>query len=143
VREALIEDLRAVLELYAQPELDDGQCLPLEDAEALFDQMHACPHQRLYVAEVRGHVVGTFTLLIARNLSHKGAPSAVVESVAVAPALQGQGIGQAMMAHAREVCRRAGCYKMALSSNLRRSRAHEFYESIGFERHGYSFRVAP
>jgi GNAT superfamily N-acetyltransferase len=67
----------------------------------------------------------------------------VVESVAVAPDLQGEGVGRAMMAHAREVCRRAGCYKMALSSNLRRSGAHAFYEALGFERHGYSFRVAP
>ena len=143
VREARVEDLRGVLELYAQPELDDGECLRLEEAEALMREMRAYPHYRLYVALLDGRVVGTFTLLIARNLTHGGAPSAVVESVAVAPDLQGEGVGRAMMAHAREVCRRAGCYKMALSSNLRRSGAHAFYEALGFERHGYSFRVAP
>lgn len=143
VREALAEDLRGVLELYAQPGLDDGQSLPLEDAEALYDQMRAYPHYRLYVAEDRGRVVGTFTLLISRNLSHLGAPSAVVESVAVDPGGQGEGVGRRMMAFALDVCRRAGCYKMALSSNLRRSRAHAFYEKLGFARHGYSFEVAP
>ncbi len=143
VREAVPEDLRVVLELYAQPDLDAGQSLALEDAEALFDQMRAYPHYRLYVAELQGRVVGTFTLLIARNLSHLGAPSAVVESVAVDPAMQGKGIGRRMMDFARDLCRRAGCYKVALSSNLRRGRAHDFYEKLGFERHGYSFQVSP
>ena len=143
VREATAEDLGAVLELYAQPELDGGERLPLEEAEAIFDQMRAYPHYRLYVAQVNGRVVGTFTLLIAGNLSHMGAASALVESVAVEPAFQGNGVGAAMMAFAREQCRRAGCYKMALSSNLRRERAHAFYDALGFERHGYSFRVAP
>jgi len=143
VREATAEDLRGVLALYAQPELDDGEVLSVEEAESIYDCMHAYPHYRLYVAERQGRVVGTFTLLIKRNLSHLGAASAVVESVAVEPSEQGKGIGRAMMAFARELCRKAGCYKMALSSNLRRGRAHEFYDGLGFERHGYSFQVSP
>jgi len=53
----------------------------------------------------------------------------------------GRGIGRAMMEHAREECCKAGCYKFALSSNLNREDAHRFYDSLGFERHGYSFRV--
>jgi GNAT superfamily N-acetyltransferase len=44
-----------------------------------------------------------------------------------------------MMEHARDACRRAGCYKLALSSNLKRADAHRFYDSLGFERHGFSF----
>ena len=47
------------------------------------------------------------------------------------------------MEHAREQCRAAGCYKMALSSNLKREGAHAFYDSLGFERHGYSFVIRP
>jgi GNAT superfamily N-acetyltransferase len=143
IREATAEDLRGVLALYAQPELDGGEVLSLEEAESVFDVMHAYPHYRLYVAERQGRLVGTFTLLIKRNLSHLGAASAVIESVAVDPDEQGQGVGRAMMVFARELCRKAGCYKMALSSNLRRERAHAFYDGLGFERHGYSFHVSP
>jgi GNAT superfamily N-acetyltransferase len=40
--------------------------------------------------------------------------------VGVAPQRQGQGIGRAMMAHALEECRKAGCYKLALSTNVKR-----------------------
>ena len=47
-----------------------------------------------------------------------------------------------MIHHAFEVARKKGCYKASLSSNLKRERAHPFYESLVFERHGYSFRVS-
>jgi GNAT superfamily N-acetyltransferase len=76
------------------------------------------------------------------KLGKRGTPAGVVEDVAVEPSRQGQGIGRAMMAHAIEECRKAGCYKLALSSNGKRKDAHRFYESLGFERHGYSFVTA-
>ena len=47
-----------------------------------------------------------------------------------------------MMQDALARCGERGCYKAALSSNLTRERAHAFYESLDFERHGYSFKVA-
>jgi hypothetical protein len=31
--------------------------------------------------------------------------------------------------------------KLALSSNFKRNAAHAFYDSLGFQRHGYSFLV--
>jgi predicted GNAT family acetyltransferase len=30
---------------------------------------------------------------------------------------------------------------MTFSSNLNRQAAHRFYESLGFRKHGYSFRI--
>ena len=47
-----------------------------------------------------------------------------------------------MMGQALEICGQKGCYKAVLSSNLKRSRAHSFYQSLGFELHGYSFRIS-
>ncbi len=76
------------------------------------------------------------------NLGHLGAPSAIVEDVVVDPARQGQGIGRAMMDFSVARARDNRCYKMVLSSNAKRERAHAFYERLGFERHGYSFRLA-
>lgn len=140
-RAASKADLPAVLRLYAQPELDDGEVLPLQQAERIFDRMATYPDYRIYVAVRDGTIVGTFALLIMDNLAHLGAPSAVIEDVAVDPDWQGHGVGKAMMEHALSICRAKGCYKAALSSNVRRERAHAFYDALGFERHGYSFRV--
>jgi len=75
------------------------------------------------------------------NLGHLGAPSAIIEDVAVDPALQGQGIGKEMMRYAIQLSAENGCYKVVLSSNLKRERAHAFYESLEFKHHGYSFRI--
>lgn len=46
-----------------------------------------------------------------------------------------------MMEHAIDIATLKGCYKAVLSSNLKRGRAHAFYEALGFERHGYSYRM--
>lgn len=141
VREAGRADLPEVLRLYAQPAMDDGRVLPLAEAERVFERMAAYPDYRLYVAVRDGRIVGSFALLIMDNLAHQGARSAVVEDVVVDPHCQGQGIGRAMMRHALRLCGEKGCYKLALSSALGRTRAHAFYASLGFERHGYSYRI--
>ncbi len=139
-RVATQADLPEVLRLYAQPDLD-GKALPLPEAERLFERMAQYPDYHIYVAVRGGQIVGTFALRIMHSLGHWGTPSGVIEDVAVDPACQGQGIGRVMMRHALQVCGEKGCYKAVLSSNLKRERAHAFYESLGFERHGYSFRV--
>ncbi len=140
-REAVEADLPAILRLYAQPELDDGKVLPLPDAQRIWQRFAAYPDYKAYVALIDGRIVGTFTLLVMDNLAHLGAPSGVIEDVAIDPHCQGQGVGKKMMRHALQVCREKGCYKAALSAHLKRDRAHAFYESLGFEKHGYSFRV--
>ena len=141
VRAAIERDLPAVLELYAQPDFDRDQVLPLHEAARLFARFARYPDYTLYVAERDGRIVGSFALLIMDNLGHLGAPSGIVEDMVVAPSVQAQGVGRTMMAFARNRCREKGCYKLVLSSNAKRERAHEFYESLGFARHGYSFRL--
>jgi GNAT superfamily N-acetyltransferase len=143
VREANAVDLPAVLRLYAQPDLDDGQTLSLEEARAIFDRFSWYPNYRLFVASIEGGIVGTYALLIMDNLAHRGAKSAIVEDVVVLKSARSQGVGTAMMRHAMQRAMQADCYKLTLSSNQKRDAAHAFYESIGFVRHGFSFLVEP
>jgi GNAT superfamily N-acetyltransferase len=143
IRPAGEGDLQKVLDLYAQPAFDAGNVLPLETARAVLRRFADYPDYTLYVAERDGEVVGSFALLVMHNLGHLGAPSAIVEDVVVAPTFQERGIGKAMMQFALELCRDKGCYKLVLSSNTKREHAHAFYEALGFERHGFSFRVDP
>ena len=141
VRKAGAADIAAVLALYAQPDLDDGKILDAEEGVALFARFSRYPDYTLYVAEQDREIVGSFALLVMDNLGHLGSPSGIVEDVVVAPARQSSGIGAAMMRFALERCAQKRCYKLVLSSNAKRVRAHAFYESLGFERHGYSFRI--
>ncbi|CAN7368163.1 GNAT family N-acetyltransferase [Acidovorax sp. LjRoot38] len=144
IREATPADLESVLALYAAIEDSPTDVLSLEDAQAVWAQFARYPSYRLWVAcdpAQHGAVVGTYALLVMHNLAHRGAPSAIVEDVVVAPDQQGRGVGRQMMAHAMQQAREAGCYKLALSSNARRAGAHAFYESLGFAQHGLSFVV--
>ncbi len=145
IREATEADLPQVLALYAQPDMDNGHVLSVEQAKEVFAQFQSYPNYRLFVACLNNTtpyaVVGTFALLIMHNLAHCGTPSAIVEDVVVSPEQQGRGTGKAMMAWAQKLAREAGCYKLVLSSNQKRERAHAFYESLGFQRHGFSFLI--
>jgi GNAT superfamily N-acetyltransferase len=141
VRQATTADLHSVLALYAQPAMDNGKVLSIEQAEQLFAQFSQYPNYRLFVACEADTVVGTFALLVMHNLAHQGTPSAIVEDVVVSDTHQSQGIGRDMMHHAMALAREAGCYKLVLSSNQKRERAHAFYESLGFQRHGFSFSI--
>ena len=139
IREALEEDLSYILELYKQPDMDDGKVLPLDHARDIFNRIKSYPNYNVYVAESNGETVGTFALMIMDNLAHMGTSSALVEDVVVKENLQGRGIGKQMMMFVMDYCKRIGCYKVALSSNLKRENAHRFYESLGFKKHGYSY----
>jgi len=142
IRKAAESDLPAVLRLYAQPGMDNGHVLTVDAATQILHRMATYPEYAVYVATTSdGSVVGTFALLVMDNLAHMGTPSAVVEDVCVDDRLQGQGIGRTMMHFAMQFARQRGCYKLALSSNAARERAHAFYRSLGFEQHGLSFHV--
>jgi GNAT superfamily N-acetyltransferase len=141
IRVATRKDLPEILQLYSQPYMDDGQVLSLSDAESIFERINEYPNYRIYVACRDGETLGTFSVLIMDNLAHMSAPSGIVENVVVAPEWQGKGIGRQMMQFAMQKCRETGCYKLVLSSHKSRGKAHRFYQSLGFEQHGYSFVV--
>ena len=141
LREAQEADLPAILSLYGQLGQDDGTVLSLGEATCIFDKLRSYPNYRIHVALADSKIVGTFALLVMDNLAHRGARSAILEDVVVDEGLRGQGVGKKMMAYAGNLCREKQCYKMALNSNRHRVEAHRFYESLGYERHGYSFAI--
>ena len=141
IRAAATSDLSGILQLYKQPDMDDGWVLAMEQAQAIFEKMKNYPDYKVYVAELDGEIIGTFALAIMDNLAHMGTPSGLIEDVVVREDMQGRGIGKQMMHYAINYCKGKGCYKVVLSSNLKREKAHKFYESLDFKRHGYSFLI--
>lgn len=139
IREATNNDLEDIIQLYSQPDMDDGKVLSAQQAQAVFSRINSYPNYKIYVAEAEGQIVGTYALAIMDNLTHMGSPSGLIEDVVVKTNHQGSGIGRQMMQYAITCCRKQGCYKVALSSNLKREGAHLFYENLGFKKHGYSF----
>ena len=131
--------MAALLSLYKLLEVITEPAVPLERARVLFSDLESNPHHRLYVAELGAAIVGTFSLIFIPGLSHSARDSCVVEDVVVAHELQGRGIGKQMMHFAMAACVARSCYKLVLSSHVQRERAHQFYEGLGFRKHGYSY----
>lgn len=142
IREATDADVGELTRLYQQLGRGTGR-EPVDEptVSRAFARARLCPGFRVLLAVENGQVVGTFVLVILETLGARCAPEAVVEDVVVDRDARGRGIGRAMMAFAMEEATRKGCYKIVLSSNLHRREAHAFYESLGFRRHGFSFRV--
>jgi GNAT superfamily N-acetyltransferase len=141
IRKANREDLPVILKLYRVFDNENDPRLDLTTAEEIFARMQTYPSYAIYLAEREGEIIGTFALLIMDNLAHFGASEGIVENVVVPQQFQGQGIGKIMMEYAMQRCAEAGCYKLVLSSSVKREQAHHFYESLGFERYGYSFQI--
>ena len=141
IRTAEEKDIADILQLFAQPDMDNGKVLALTEAAIIFNRMKSYPDYQVYVAEIYGEIVGTFALAVMDNLAHMGSKSGLIEDVVVSQKYQRQGIGRKMMKHAIETCKERQCYKVCLSSNQKRENAHRFYDNIGFKKHGYSFMM--
>jgi len=137
-REATEDDLPRLLDLLNELAPDEAR-LSENQAREIFRRSLRYPSYRHHLAFDGTECVGAFALLIVDNLGHRGAPFAVIENIVVTRARRREGIGRAMLERALDLSRRAGCYKLSLSTNLKRTEAHAFYERLGFERHGYSF----
>jgi len=94
------------------------------------------------VAEVNGEVVGVCQILIFQHFQHTGAWCCELESVHVRSDRRGHGVGTKLLAEAEVFARRAGCYRMQLTSRNVRIDAHRFYETNGFEQTSQGFKKA-
>jgi ribosomal protein S18 acetylase RimI-like enzyme len=145
IRPAAEADLPRIVELLAQLSPDDPDrediSSPLPYNYHLVFREMAQGKQHLLVAESRGKLIGTLVLVIVPNLSHKGTPYGIIENVVVDEAHRSKGIGEALITRAVEEARQAGCYKVTLTSNKRRTEAHRFYERLGFARTHEAFRI--
>ena len=145
IRSASLNDLPRLIELLSQLSLEDQR----EDLSAptptayvtALEEIDAYPLQTLLVAEVGDVIVGMALFIQIPNLSHVGRPHAMVEDVVVDSAHRGNGYGEALMRHAVDLARDAGCYKLVLTSNKARDDAHRFYRRIGFDATHEGFRI--
>ena len=144
VRAAVESDLPHVLALLDQ--MDDSMYPRRDDAGeaarlSVFRQIAADPRQHLLVADADGRIVGTVHLVMIPHFSRSCKPSGLLESMVVDEAYRRKGVGAALLREVQHLALEAGCYKLALSSNLARRGAHRFYSRLGWKRTHYGFSL--
>jgi N-acetylglutamate synthase-like GNAT family acetyltransferase len=140
IRKATQHDIPRILELYEQL-TDEKQNISSNTVQRVFAEILAMPNQEYLVAEKDNLVVGTLFLQIVPNLTHNARPWAILENIVVDSQYRRQGIGRLLIEQSLSRSREAGCYKVQLLSNKKRTEAHQFYHSSGFEESALGFRL--
>ncbi|WP_026792737.1 GNAT family N-acetyltransferase [Pleomorphomonas oryzae] len=137
IRVATREDLPAIVGLLADDDLGstrEDPRIPLHQGYvAAFDAISSDENQLLIVADDGRAVVGCLQITFIPGLSRMGQWRALFESVRVARARRGVGIGRTMLEWAIAECRARGCGFAQLTTDKSRTRAHAFYARLGFE----------
>jgi GNAT superfamily N-acetyltransferase len=141
IRSARIGDESQIEELYRQLHEADyispGATAMRRALRALLKR----PDEILLVALENGRIVGTNHILIFRHLARALKPAAIIENMVVDARARGAGVGQKLMDAALKIARRRGCYRLSLTSNRKRPKAHRFYEKFGMRRTHYGFTM--
>jgi len=93
----------------------------------------------VFVARISEKIVGTASILIVPSLQH-GQPWGYVDNVVVAEDYRRKGIGTKLGESLTNFAKKKKCYKIVLTSRFTRPEVHQFWEKLGFEKHGLSFR---
>ena len=86
----------------------------------------------------RGGVIGCLSWHVTPVI-HRPRPVGRITMLVVAAAERGGGVGTTLVEAAEARLRKAGCGLVEVTSNMKRMRAHAFYETLGYERSSYRF----
>jgi GNAT superfamily N-acetyltransferase len=131
-------DIAALVTLLTEDELGSGRdgienAADLVAYERAFQAIDRDRAHVLLAAESDSGVVGTLQLSFLPGLARRGGWRAQIESVRVAAALRGQGLGSLMIRWAVDEAAERGCTLVQLTSDKQRADAHRFYERLGFQ----------
>jgi len=128
IREATEQDLEQIVPLFAQL----GYASNPDWVGRQLRALHQNQSGRALVAEASGVVAGVAVVHLMRPI-HVESPWALLSALVVDEGCRSAGIGQGLLAAAEAFAIGHGCSQLELSSSIRRSRAHAFYQQNGYQ----------
>jgi len=96
------------------------------------------PAYKTFVAIMDGCICGMIGTLTCPSYEHND-PSGRILVLVTLSAARRRGIGRALITTAEKDFAQRGIRRIALDTRLTREDAHNFYESLGYERNGWRF----
>jgi ribosomal protein S18 acetylase RimI-like enzyme len=96
------------------------------------------PAYKTFVAVIDGYVCGMIGTITCASYEHND-PSGRILALVTLSAARRRGIGRALIATAEKDFAQRGVTRVALNTQLTREDAHQFYESLGYQRNGWRF----
>ena len=128
IRPAVADDGAALARLVSQLGYEAAEVEVLERLSIMGSE-----GRLVIVAELDGAVVACLSTSVMRVL-HRPAPVGRISMMVVDEALRGRGIGALLVKAAEDALAAQGCHMVEVTSHVRRTEAHRFYERLGYER---------
>lgn len=110
-----------------------------ENVVKVCEKMKADKRYCIFVADLDGTVVGFVTTVETIAIDHPNGYMKV-NGLAVLPEFQHCGIGKKLMERVEELARERNVSMIGLASGFQRTKAHEFYEHLGYQKSSFWFR---
>jgi GNAT superfamily N-acetyltransferase len=140
LRLAGMDDLPAVLSLYAQLSAGDDLLAPAE-AEATWRRILGSEMMSVHVGISDGVLVATCVLVVVPNLTRSQRPFALIENVVSDARFRGRGFGKRVVQAAIDRAWAAGCYKVMLMTGRSDPAVLGFYRACGFVSDKTAFQI--
>ena len=88
---------------------------------------------KYFVAKENEKIIASCYICIIPNLTRGGKSIGFIENVITDIKYRKKGIGKNIVENAIKYAKEQNCYKILLQSGNKRTDAHKFYESIGFD----------
>lgn len=135
-RDATLSDLPQIVALLADDTLGqtrEDTSLPLDSKYTnAFWAIEEDPNQRLIVVVEHDQIIGTLQLSFIPGIARTGMWRGQIEAVRIAQTHQGARLGEKLMYWAIEKCKERDCGLVQLTTDATRTKAHNFYEKLGF-----------
>lgn len=131
IRAVRADDLPVLTEMVGELAALHGDGIRLEASGLERDLFGPNPWIRALIAESAGQAIG-YTLLSPVYRANEGARGLDIVHLYVRAEFRNQGIGQNLVAIAREEARRLDCSFMTVGAATGNFKAHRFYETLSF-----------
>jgi GNAT superfamily N-acetyltransferase len=144
IRPATPNDLSQIINIYSDDPIIGGNeiCSPETHDSYLktFQSIDSDDNQLLLVAEDSGIITGTLQVTCLQYLIGSSIRVAIIEAMFVHPEHTNSGIGSMLIKEAEKWSQKKNCSRLKLTSKIERTKAHHFYEKLGFTNDDIAFK---
>ena len=125
-------DMEALADLMTQL----GYETRASEMEMRMETILANKNYATFVAVSEGKVCGMVGTYTCYTYEHNS-PSARILALIVSEKMRGRGVGEALIAAAEKDLAQKNIQRVAVNTHFNRTRAHEFYEKLGYAKNGF------
>lgn len=131
IREINENELNELLELYLylHEEIVSEMTEHLKDT---WDTIIKDENHHIIVNVIDGKIVSSCVCVIIPNLTRNIRPYAFIENVVTHMEYRGKGYATECLNHAKEIAKKANCYKMMLLTGSKKEATLKFYSNAGY-----------